>query len=349
MKQHERELLIFKIRSGNTHINIENQKFIVKPPTIDQCIEACEIYDESYKQAYIDEIMSEDEMLEWMFEQDLWTPHDDKKIESIKKDIEKLKVEIYNARNDKKKASQIRLYIRAIEKQLINYVNKKNSYMQNTREGIATADKISWLIKNTTYKDNILYDFAQVSLSYIIDEWQSSFLADSISRDLARNEPWKSLWTIRDNAKIKLFMNEENSELTYNQKNLIIWSQMYDNIQESMDCPSKDVIEDDDMLDGWFIIQAQKREKENAEKEVDGLVKNEKIKNASEVFVVAQSDEHAEQINKANSVHSMMIKKQRENFIKQAGIVQDHNLPDQRLQIQMDQTNAFRNKVRGGR
>jgi hypothetical protein len=221
--------------------------------------------------------------------------------------------------------------------------------MQNTREGIATADKISWLIKNTTYKDNILYDFAQVSLSYIIDEWQSSFLADSISRDLARNEPWKSLWTIRDNAKIKLFMNEENSELTYNQKNLIIWSQMYDNIQESMDCPSKDVIEDDDMLDGWFIIQAQKREKENAEKEVDGLVKNEKIKNASEVFVVAQSDEHAEQINKANSVHSMMIKKQRENFIKQAGIVQDHNLPDQRLQIQMDQTNAFRNKVRGGR
>jgi hypothetical protein len=144
-------------------------------------------------------------------------------------------------------------------------------------------------------------------------------------------------------------MNEENSELTYNQKNLIIWSQMYDNIQESMDCPSKDVIEDDDMLDGWFIIQAQKREKENAEKEVDGLVKNEKIKNASEVFVVAQSDEHAEQINKANSVHSMMIKKQRENFIKQAGIVQDHNLPDQRLQIQMDQTNAFRNKVRGGR
>jgi hypothetical protein len=349
MKQHERELLVLKIRSGNTYINIGDINLIIKPPTIEQSIESCEVYNQSYYHAYAEEIMSEDEMLEWMFEQDLWTPHDDKKIESIKKNIEKLKIEIYNARNDKKKASQIRLYIRAIEKQLISYVNKKNSYMQNTREGIATSDKISWLIKNTTFRDKKLYDFSDLSLSYVVDEWQSSFLSDSISRDLARNEPWKSLWTIRDNAKIKLFMNDSDCELTYNQKNLVIWSQMYDNIQESIECPNKNVIEDDDMLDGWFILQAQKREKENAEKEVDGLVKNEKIKNSSEVFVIAQSEEHAEQINKANSIQSTMIKKQREAFLKKVGKSEDHNLPDQRMQIQMDQTNAFRDKIRGGR
>ena len=144
-------------------------------------------------------------------------------------------------------------------------------------------------------------------------------------------------------------MNNDDQELTYNQKNLIIWSQMYDNIQESMDCPSKDVIEDDDMLDGWFIIQAQKRDKENAQKEVDGLVRNEKIKNSSEVFVVAQSEEHAEQINKANNFHGTVIKKQRENFIKKAGVAEDHNFPDQKLQIQAQQNNEYRNKFKGGR
>ncbi len=349
MKHHDRELLILRIRSGNTYINTENQKLIIKPPTVEQSIESFEIYQEAYNQAYIDEIMSEEEMIEWMFDQDLWTPHDDKKIEKIKKDIEKLKIEIYNARNDKSKKETIRLYIRAIERELMSILNKKNLYMQNTREGIASNEKISWLIKNTTYKNNTLYDFSTLSLVYVIDEWQASFLSDSICRDLARNEPWKSLWSIRDSAKIKLFLNHEDCELTYNQKNLIVWSQLYDNIQESMECPSKEVIEDDDMLDGWFIIQAQKREKENAEKEVDNLVKNDKIKNSTEVFVVAKSQEHAEQINKANSVQSLMIKKQRENVINKAGSIQDHDLPDQQLEIQMAQTNAFRNHVKGGR
>ena len=46
-----------------------------------------------------------------------------------------------------------------------------------------------------------------------------------------------------------MFLNATEGELTYNQKNLMIWSQMYDNIQETLDCPSKEVIEDDDILD----------------------------------------------------------------------------------------------------
>lgn len=349
MKHHERELLVLQIRSGNTYVKSNNISLVIKPPTIEQSILACEVYNETYAQAYIDEIMSEEEMISWMFEQDLWTPHDDKKIEAIKKDIERLKIEIYNARNDKKKREQVRRYIRATEREIAILFNKKNSYMQNTREGVASSEKVSFIIKNSTYNGDKLYDFSDLSLSYVVDEWQNSFLSDSISRELARNEPWKSLWTIKDSAKIKLFMNLEDSELTYNQKNLLIWSQMYDNIQESMECPSKEVIEDDDMLDGWFIIQSQKREKENAEKEVEGLVKNDKIKNAGEVFVIAQSEEHANQINKANSVHANIVKKQRENYLKQVGATDDHNLPDRKLEIQMGQNSAFRDKMRGGR
>jgi hypothetical protein len=349
MKQHEREFFIYTIRSGNVVVKTENIKLIIKPPTIEQSVESCEIYNSSYEQAYIDGIMSEDEMLKWMKEQDLWSESDENRLNSIKKDIERLKLEIYNARNDKPLREKIRLYIRAAEKHAGLSLIKKNSQMQNTREGIATSDKISWLIKNTTFSNNQLYDFNEISLSYVVDEWQSSFLGDSSLRELARNEPWKSLWTIKSNPGIKLFSNAESGELTYNQKNLLIWSQMYDNIQESLECPSKEVIEDDDMLDGWFIVQSKKREKENAEREVDSMSKNEKIKNSSEVFVVAKDDEHAEKINKANDFHSNMIKKQREAFIKRAGSVNDHELPDQKLKIQTEQTNMFRGKIKGGR
>ena len=49
---------------------------------------------------------------------------------------------------------------------------------------------------------------------------------------------------------------------------------MYDNIQESLDYPSEDVVEDDDMLDGWLIIQKQKRDKERAVSELENTTKN---------------------------------------------------------------------------
>lgn len=348
MKQHEREFFISSIRSGNVIIKKDDIKLIIKPLTLDQSIEACEVYNEAYEQAYIDGIMSQEEMDQWMEENGLWSKSDEDKIEGIKKDLEKLKIEIYNARNNVKLREQIRLYIRAGEKQLSKNIIQKNIYYQNTREGFASTEKVAWSIKNTTFYHNDLYNFEQLSLPYVVEEWQSSFLNDTQVRDLARNEPWKSLWTIRDSTKLKLFNNLENSELTHNQKNIIIWSQMYDNIQESLECPARDVIDDDDMLDGWFIIQGKKREQEKLKQEMENSTKNEKIKNASEVFVMAQSKDDAERIDSMNDINAINIKKQRNEFIRKRGEVAHHNLPDERLKLQMQQTNDMRRRFKGG-
>lgn len=348
MKQHEREFLISLIRSGNTIVKKDDIRLIIKPLSVDQSIEACEIYNEAYEQAYIDGIMSQEEMDDWMKENGLWNNSDEEKIEGIKKDLEKLKIEIYNARNNIKLKEQIRLYIRAGEKQLSQSIFKKHTYYQNTKEGFASAEKIAWCIKHSTFYNNELYNFDQLSLQYIIEEWQSSFLTDTQVRDLARNEPWKSLWIIKDSSQLKLFNNPDNLELTHNQKNIIVWSQMYDNIQESLDCPPKDVIDDDDMLDGWFIVQGKKREQEKLKQEMENSTKNDKIKNASEVFMMASSKHDANRIDSMNDIHSANIKKQRNAFINQRGEVAQHNLPDERLKLQMQQTNQARRKFTGG-
>lgn len=351
MKQHEREFFISTIRSGKVFISnrSKNIKLVIHPPTIDQVAESCQIYNDSYDQGYIDGMMNEDEMTNWMIDSGLWSQEDENIIESTKKDIEKLKIEIYNARNDSTLKNRIRLYLRAAEKHLVKYISKKNLYHQNTLEGFASTEKLSWIIKNTTYYNNKLYNFNELSLPYVFEEWQNSFLTENQSRELARTEPWKSLWTIRESTKIKLFNNPKNTELTYNQKNLIIWSQMYDNIQESLDCPTKDIIEDDDMLDGWFIIQAKKRDAERAEQELNNSTKNSKIKDAPEVFIMAKDTDNITRINSMNSIHAQRIKKQREMVINSKGSVNDHDLPDQRLNIQMQQTNSAIGKLKGGR
>lgn len=351
MKHHEREFFIYMIRSGKIYIEKDNTTLIIHPPTIDQSFEASLIYDKAYKQAMIDGIMSEDEINEWMLESGLWSLDKDKKSDGFKQDLEKLKIEIYNNRSDSKLREKIRLYIRSGEKQYAEHLREKTQYYQNSREGYALSEKVSWIIKNCTYKNNKLYDFKDISLSYVIDEWQNSILSESIIRELAREEPWKSLWSIRENIGIKLFNNTDGQELTQNQKHLITWSQVYDNIQESIDCPTEEVIKDDDVLDGWFITQSKKREKERLEKDFESKTQNEKIKNSSEIYVMADKNDpnSINKINQLNDARAKAIKQQRFDIIKQAdGAVRQHDFLDEKRKMQMDITNMMRNNVKGG-
>lgn len=348
MKHHEREFFVSMIRSGKVFIDYNNIELEIRPLTIDQSFKSCQVYQRAYDNALSEEMMTEDDVNYWMLENELWTIHDDKKEEGLKKDIERLKVEIYNARKDSKMVKSIKQYLRAGESQLSSHLNRKYMYHQNTCEGIASSERLMWIIKNTTYHNDKLYDFEEVSLQYVIDEWQSHFLSEKQSRDIARNDPWKSLWVVRESSNSPLFCNPPNTELTYNQKNLLVWSQMYDNIQESIECPDKEVIEDDDMLDGWFIVQSKKREKERSEKEFEESTKNEKIKNAPEVYVVAGNDaKRVNQINEMNDPMSKMIKQQRHIALQRSGGLEEQNLPDQRRNIQMMATNQMRGKIGG--
>src|SRR5690606_30951918 len=147
----------------------------------------------------------------------------------------------------------------------------------------------------------------------------SLVLSDTECRELARNEPWRSLWFLNDSKAYHIF-NDNGRELTIDQKNILIWSKMYDNIQESPDCPSDDVVDDDDMLDGWFILQKRKREKDRAEAELESSTKSQKIKNASEVFVMT-SQKDADRVERMNDTTASMIKKQRLETIKKQGTV----------------------------
>lgn len=343
MKHHEREFFVSMIRSGKVFVTHKNIDLEIQPLTIDQSFKSCQVYQRAYDNALSEEMMTEEDVNQWMLENELWTPNDDKREEGLKKDIERLKVEIYNARNDKNIANNIRKYLRAGESQLSSHLNKKYMYHQNTCEGIASADRLMWIIKNTTYCDDRLYNFEEISLQYVIDEWQSHFISEKQSRELARNDPWRSIWITRENSGTSLFANPVNTELTYNQKNLLIWSQMYDNIQESLECPDKEVIEDDDMLDGWFILQNKKREKEQLEKEFESKTQNAKIKNASEVYIIT-SPEKANKINSMNNVGAQIVKQQRNAALKHSGSLEEQHLPDQKLNMQMMSNNQFKGK-----
>jgi len=346
MKQHEREFFMHTIRSGNVYLKFGDLKLCIKPMTYLQCIEALEVYNDSYDKSLIDGLMTEEESEAMLKSTGIWTEEEDVKVEGIKKDMEKLKLEIYHNRNKPEVRERIRKYIRLAENALFETIALKNSYFANTCEGTAALDKNVWTIKNTTFSDNTLYDFEDLQVEHVITKWRESFLDENIIRELARNDPWSTIWRMKDKVNIKLFYNDEEREITENQKSLVMWSQLYDNIQESMEPPSQKVIEDDDVLDGWFVAQSKKREKEQKEREFESNSSN-RMKQHSELFMMSGSAEETEIIENMNDMNASRIKKQRGRTIMDKGQVKQHEFEDELLSKRAEINSQFSNKMRG--
>lgn len=347
MKQHEREYLVSKIRSGVYFINDNNITLKIVTPNICQEFEINQAYMDAYKKALNDNFMTFDDMLAWMDKKGLWTAEDEYDLDVVKKDIERLKIEIFNSKNDKRKRETIRAYIRAAEKHQQKLNQKKFSLYENSCESIASVEKTLTFLKLCTYVGGQIFPLLDSQINDIMHLYYSEILEENQVREISRSEPWRSLWILNESRSFELFDNKlQNRELSIDQKNLLVWSKMYDNIQESPDCPSNEVIEDDDMLDGWFIIQKNKREKDKIDAEVEEFVKNEKIKNSNEVLIMAKDKESVQNIEKMNNMNAKVIKKQRSELLKKNNVINQADFQDEKLKISNQSAQMFKNNFR---
>ena len=344
MNSYEREYFISRIRSGFYILKLENVRVKVVTPTIEDEFLANEVFMESFDAARSDDILTYEEMLEWMQGHGLWTKEKEEKIEGCKKDIDKLKVEIFNARSKEKLRETIRLYIRAAEKALIKLNNEKDDLFSKTCEGIATQEKSLFLFGKCCFVGNELLDIGNVDLTELYYLYNSIQLSEKQIRDLARNDPWRVCWHSKSYS--ALFGNETNRVLSNDQKSLILWSSMYDNIQESMECPTEEVIADDDMLDGWFILQKRKQKSEKAKSELESKTSNQKIANSDEIMIMTDSAKEAENIHGMNSFGAEIVRKQRLETVKRIGNVTDLDFQDKKIEVQATQHQMMKDKRR---
>jgi hypothetical protein len=344
MQQYEREYFVSRIRSGIYIVKHSDISLKIMPPTLDDEFEANQVYMDTFNSAAADGIKTFDEMHEWAKDKGFWTEEDDEREKGLKKDLDRLRIEIFKARNNESQRETIRKYIRAGEQQQSEHLGKKHIYQENTCEGLAILQKSLELIRRCTYVGKELFDFGSIDIKEIWGSINSQTCDDKQLREIARSEPWKSIWLLRDSQTYSLF-HKNSRELTIEQRNLLMWSRMYDNIQESMDCPSDDVIKDDDILDGWFLMQQQKRDKEKAEAEFESTA-NSKISNSDEIFMMAGSQEQADKIESINSLSGKMRKKERLAVIQNKGSAEQHDFRDERLKLRQQSNQQFKDKFR---
>jgi hypothetical protein len=329
MELYKREFFISRIRSGYVSLRVGGKRLIVHHPSIQTVLRSNEIYMEEYGRAIEEELFDDDDVYNLLVAIGLWSEKQEKEFEKIVPDhIEYWKIELYKNILKSNTRITIRKYLDVAKNELNRLYNVRHSFDHMTCAGYASYVKSMFLISRCTTHNNKRVDWAKFDLNRVMGLYHENLLS--------------GMWSVLK-ANGKIF---DTTNITTEQQALISWSSMYDKIYESPDCPPEEVIEDDDMLDGWLLIQKRQREVDKKKHEVENIA-NKKIANAGEIFLMAETPQDAQKIDLLNDPHAAQIKKQKLQEIKNRGNVLEQQLSDVKRKRAIQIQQAYINQVKG--
>ena len=343
------EKTLCRILQGRLRCSLGDPALYIYEPTKEILEESFEIYDKSYNEAYFDGVYLKKELTPILVENELWSPYDDREAEKIEKQIKEYKIKAFEFFYKTRDLVTIKMVLRQLEKDLLKVKSKKHALDHISCEGVASFARSIWIISKSVYNlDKTSYDWSRHSISSMMDYYNSNQIPSDHFRLVARSEPWRSMWNIgkkQGNA-----FGKPACELTKDQISLSSYSSMYDNVYESSESPDEKVIEDDDCLDGWFIHQRKEYDKQKKKKQTDDLIKNPKIANSQEIFLMANDQEEANKIFDVNHPAVRGIIRDRQNTIQGAdGQIRFTELNDIKQDIAIESMQTAKSKIKGMR
>ena len=348
MDHNERELYVSRIISGRIGIKINGKScFIAIPEPYDRYV-AQEIFFSTRRDAGFHGVLTTEEMREVMIDSGLWSEKEQEILDALPRRIENLKAALYEAQMNPKLFEATRKTLDGEKDKHIKLSSKEQSCSNLTQDGTANTIKLQYILytsiidkkKEYIHDGDNFWDQEHSLIEEIFKTYLKAKVSEDIARELARTEPWRSYWGAAK-AEGSVF-GASAADLTQEQRSLINWSKFYDSIYEHMESPAEKVIQDDDLLDGWLILQNRKRERAKLEQEVDKkLGKN---RGAQEVYLMAGSIEEADKIHSLNSPMAKGIKRSREVAVEKHGSVPEEKLPDAKKRIRMQAVNQGRKK-----
>lgn len=349
MELWEKARHIARLTSDQTKVCVGKHTFLVRTPTRFQRSLAEEIYYETLYSAF--DAYSEADLSIMLEERMIWTPADAERLDKINKDIEKLKILLFENRLRYTSLSNIRNGLEKSKEEATRMTILKHSHDYLLRLNIAQGAKDRYLLGCSLYSlegepywdQDEGWDTPDPFLTQVIVQINKQSLSQEDLREIARTEPWSGLWEMQKHCE-RIF-KVSPIELNDDQRTLIIWSSIYSSVREHPDNLQNSVIEDDDMIDGWMILK--RRERETTHVKDEGLTKNPKIKGATEQFYMrppGSVDPNAkfnsiEEVNEfmktANDESTLSIIKQRTDVIREKGEVKEAALPDVAMKNRM--------------
>ena len=338
------EILLHRILCGKLYFYFKGEKYELVSPDNSVRYEADILYNSIINDEKYNDWIREENMTEIMIDLGIWHNGMNTLIKQLQTKIDNLKVELFQSFAAISKQPKIRNNLYSSKAQLGKMLSSKHDFFNHTLEGYASSIKNEFIICNTLYKNNkkVLNYQNNNATTYtffndLILEINKYAISVEDIKKVAKSDNWKSYWNAN---KVNVFPGSV-TEWTDDQRGLVNITKMYDSVYEHPECPNEKVIEDDDMLDGWMIVQKRKNEKEKNQKTIDEL--NPNLKKAQEVFLMANNQEDAENIINLNSQEGLRRLNQKIATINRLGSAEDTQLPDVQMDL-MNQASQARKK-----
>ena len=349
MEQLDSDFWISWIVADYTPFSHSGKSLFISSPSRECKFLAEDIFLTSYRAAIEEGALSEDDITSLLLKYNIWNDDGEKRLNTLVKDIENIKVQMYENWSHEAKLKTLRGALtdttveinRSLEqKQMFNQVGAKSVAMYS-RQHFITGCSI-YKAKGRPYWKNPLrcWVLPDEILNVAYKTLNKYILTEGDYRELARCATWRNIWNTRKG--IGNMFGKSVVDLSIQQRHLISWSQLYDNVYKHSDTPPDEVVNDDDILDGWMIAQKRKQDAEKNRIAVENSITNKKIWGCEEVFIVINDDmkipgtteDKFNAIYNMNDVAGKVAFKRRMAQIQKEGVVDENNMTDRRIELQ---------------
>ncbi len=351
----EKERIIAQVVWGYVSATIITQdgkplSVILHPPTPKEQAKAAMVYSTQYQCALTAGLATEDDIINDMITLGSWDSQTDVEIDGLYKDIHKIRRGLLDFVFNKTKLEQARTLLRRAESALLDRLSKKHNLIQGSAEAHAlncqqrylighiteTEDgNPLWRTENDFEKDNDIDMIIQLCEIF----FKQSCISTKLIRELARSQQWRAYWEIAKNTG-HLFDGSVTS-WSSNQRELAHWSSIYDSVYNAYERPSKDVIEDDDLLDSWFIRQSEKVEGKNN----NNIAPKPHKRGRNEEFIMADKS-GAQGVYNMNDPGTRAKIRARQQLLSKMGSVKEQDMPDSQREMRQQLVEKQRKHVK---
>lgn len=350
MTDDNNSLYLSRILSGYYYFILNNQKYKLVYPDISIRYQA-EIYANEEKDSNkYNEWLTDEDILDYLISHGMWSREGDSNLKDIEEKIEDHKVDLYKNVLNPNNIKTVKRHLDGARKSYNRLYNLRHSFDHLTLNGYSESIKNQYLLIYSIYTNNdervfnSIEDSDNLMLNAFADHISSNIIDIGTFRQIARSDIWRNYWSANKNG---VFDNAVVN-WTDEQKTLVVLTKMYDSAHEHTECPPDSVFEDDDMFDGWMIMQRRENEKNRSKQRTEKMLEGKKLNRAQEVYLVASSQEEVKNIYGLNDNQSRSIIKERESVIEKTGQGIDHShLPDIQRDLTLQTNQQYIRSVKG--
>lgn len=306
-KDYKLDQIFYRIINGYFYITVNGQSYKVKYANNHLKYMAENLYisimedsrfDTEYlKQAQLDKILQANEV---------WTKEQEEQLDKIKKQLDKLKMRLCEYYKDlsvrdeaKKEIEELKSYEEELKnnKHSLDYLTLEY-YASSIKNKYLTSQLITDLNDNPVFPDKYEDVDEKILTSFVIEINKNIITGDQI-RQIALGPLWQRYSGMTDIFGPCINLNDD-------QINLLSLSMMFKNVRQHPECPDDEIIEDQDALEGWFMIQKDKAEKTKKKNAALSKVRG-KVKNHDFVYVMTRDMKEAESIESLNDLRGKSL------------------------------------------